>query len=80
MLGAMSTELPGKREMTVLRGLCLGNIEAESHFAFVGRKTFDGLSAKGWIERARDETYEVDGWKMTQAGETAFNAGYDAGI
>lgn len=65
--------------MKVLRGLCLGNVEAESYFAFVGRKTFDALAAKGWIERAYDETYETDGWRITSAGEDAYNAGYDAG-
>ena len=65
--------------MVVLRGLCLGNIEDEAHFARVGRKTFDAMSARGWIERAYDETYGVDGWKITPAGELAFQAGYDTG-
>jgi hypothetical protein len=76
----MTTEsLPNSREMKVLRGLCLGNVEDESHFAFVGRKTFDALAAKGWIARAYDETYDTDGWRITPIGEEAYNAGYNGG-
>lgn len=78
--GIMATgDLPNDREMKVLRGLCLGNVEAESYFPGVGRKTFDALMARGWITRAIDETYDTDGWKITEDGEVAYNAGYDAG-
>jgi hypothetical protein len=76
----MTDCLPSTREMKVLRGLCLGNVEAETYFAFAGRKTFDELFAKGWIERAHDETYDTNGWRITPAGEVAYNAGYDAGL
>lgn len=48
----MTYARPNHGEMKILRGLCLGEIEDEAHFPFVGRKTFDALKAKGWIEQA----------------------------
>jgi hypothetical protein len=66
--------------MRVLRGLWLGDIEEEAHFAGVGRKTFEALVAKGWIEHATDETYGTDGYRITPQGEAAFNVGHDAGL
>ncbi|MBB6304483.1 hypothetical protein, partial [Rhizobium leucaenae] len=39
------------REMKVLKGLCLGTVEDEAYFPFVGKKTFSEMIAKGWIVR-----------------------------
>lgn len=71
--------LPTPREMKVLMGLCLNNIEDEAHFAGVGRKTFDEMLAKGWIERAICATYETDGYRITATGDEAHERGYQAG-
>ena len=32
------------------------------------------------IERAICKTYDTDGYRITEAGQAAFNAGYDAGL
>ena len=63
---------PTNREMKVLRGLCLGNIESADHFAGVGPKTYTDMLAKGWIEQAYDATYDVDGYRLTDIGQAAF--------
>jgi len=76
----MATDRPNIREMKVLRGLCLGDIEEEAHFANVGRQTFDGLLAKGWIEHATDETYGTVGFQITPEGQAAFQLGHEAGL
>lgn len=76
----MASGLPNTKEMKVLRGLCLGDVEDEVHFAGVGRKTFDGLLAKGWIEHATDEIYGTMGFQITPAGEAALELGHDAGL
>lgn len=76
----MASDRPNTREMKVLRGLCLGDIEEEAHFANVGQKTFDGLLAKGWIEHATDETYGTVGFRITAEGQAAFQLGHEAGL
>ncbi len=76
----MASDLPNTKEMKALRGLCLGDVEDEAHFAGVGRKTFDGLLAKGWIEHATDETYGTMGFQITPAGEAALELGHEAGL
>lgn len=76
----MASDLPNTKEMKVLRGLCLGDVEDEAHFAGVGRKTFDGLLAKGWIEHATDETYGTIGFQITPSGEAALELGHEAGL
>ena len=63
---------PNNRELKVLRGLCLGNIEGPEHFAGIGPKTYADMLAKGWIEQAYDNTYGVDGYRLTEAGQTVF--------
>lgn len=67
----MTTERPDHREMKVLRGLCLGNIESPVYFAGVGKKTFEAMIRKGWIEEAYDPTYGVDGYRITEEGQRA---------
>jgi hypothetical protein len=74
------TDIPNAKEMKVLRGLCLGDIEEEAHFANVGRKTFDGLLNKGWIEHATDETYGTVGFRITPSGQAALKLGHEAGL
>lgn len=76
----MASDRPNSREMKVLRGLCLGDFEEEAHFAGVGRKTFDGLLAKGWIELATDETYGTVGFQITPEGQAALQLGHEAGL
>lgn len=76
----MASDLPNTREMKVLRGLCLGDVEEEAHFARVGRKTFKGLLAKGWIEHAKGETYGTIGFQITLSGEAALELGHEAGL
>lgn len=76
----MATDRPSAREMKVLRGLCLGDVEEEARFAGVGRKTFDALVAKNWIEHATDETYGTVGYQITPEGEAAFKSGHEAGL
>lgn len=76
----MASDLLNTKEMKVLRGLCLGDVEDEAHFAGVGRKTFDGLLAKGWIEHATDETYGTMGFQIPPAGEAALELGHEAGL
>ena len=71
---------PTSREMKVLRGLCLGEIEDAAYFPFVGPKTFDTLIAKGWIEPASCSTYGTEGFRITALGQQAFEAGYYAGV
>lgn len=74
------SDRPDSREMKVLRGLCLGEVEEEAHFAGVGRKTLEALIAKGWIEHATDDTYGTVGFRITPQGEAAFNVGHEAGL
>ncbi len=76
----MNSSRSNSKEMKVLDGLCLGDIEGESHFPFVGQKTFDAMVAKGWIEEARCETYWTAGYRITPAGHEVHQAGYDAGM
>ena len=76
----MASDLPNTKEMKVLRGLCLGDVEDEAHFAGVGRKTFNGLLAKGWSEHATDETYGTIGFQITPSGEAALELGHEAGL
>lgn len=76
----MTSIRPNSREMKVLQGLCLGDIEDEAHFPFVGRKTFDAMIGKGWIEPATCETYGTVGYRITSDGEAAHQVGYDAGM
>lgn len=76
----MTSACPNHREIKILRGLCLGEIEDEAHFPFIGRKTFDALIAKGWIERATCETYGTVGYRITVDGQEAHQVGYDAGM
>jgi hypothetical protein len=73
-------DAPNAKEMKVLRGLCLGDVEDEAHFAGVGPKTFEGLLAKGWIEHATDETYGTIGFRITPEGQAAFQLGHEAGL
>lgn len=73
------SELPSPREMKVLTGLCLGDVEDEAHFPFVGRRTFDAMLARGWIERAECMTYGTVGYAITALGQSAHAAGYAAG-
>lgn len=76
----MVSDRPNTREMKVLRGLCLGEVEEEAHFAGVGRKTCDGLLANGWIEHATDETYGTIGFQITPSGQAALQLGHEAGL
>lgn len=76
----MISSRPNSKEMKVLRGLCLGDIEDEAHFPSVGRKTFDAMIAKGWIERATCETYGTVGYQITVEGEAAHSIGHEAGL
>lgn len=76
----MISSRPNSKEMKVLRGLCLGDIEDEAHFPFVGRKTFDGMIGKGWIEQATCETYGTVGYRITAKGEEAHKVGHDANM
>lgn len=76
----MASDRPNNKEMKLLRGLCLGDVEEEAHFAGVGRKTFDGLLAMGWIEHATDETYGTIGYQITPEGQAAFKLGREAGL
>lgn len=68
---------PNFREMKVLHDLCLGNIEPSSYFLGAGPKTLEALLSKGWIVRAHDEIYDVDGYKITAAGSEAFDRASD---
>jgi hypothetical protein len=74
------TDIPNAKEMKVLRGLCLGDVKEEARFVGLGRKTFDGLLAKGWIEHAMDETYGTIGFRITPEGQAAFQLGHEAGL
>lgn len=72
--------LPSRREMKVLEGLCMDNVEDEAHFPGIGAKTFAAMLAKGWIKRDECETYGTIGYRITDVGENAHEAGYTAGI
>ena len=63
-----------KAERAVLDTLSLGTVEARFPRG-VGEATLAGLVAKGWIEPARNDDYEVDGFRVTKAGEAAWEAG-----
>lgn len=76
----MTSDRPNHREMKVLHGLCLGEIEDEAHFPFVGRKTLDAMIRKGWIEQATCETYGTAGYRITAGGQEAHHLGYAAGL
>jgi hypothetical protein len=65
---------PDHREMKVLRGLCLGNVESAAYFAGVGQKTFERMIARGWIQEAYDTTYGVEGYRITELGNSVFDA------
>ena len=71
--------IPNSREMKVLRALCLGGVENFSQWPGAGRGTEAALVAKGWIEAATCATYDTEGYRITDQGQIAHQAGYDAG-
>lgn len=68
---------PSAREMKVLEGLCLGDIETADHFPGVGKETFEAMLIKDWIEPAVDETYGTHGFRITEAGQKIHERWHD---
>jgi len=68
------------RMKKLLERLSEGFVEEESGLpADVGKKTIEEALARGWIERAVCETYDTNGYRITQAGEDALDVEFNRG-
>lgn len=67
---------PSSRELRVLKKLGLGTVEDPANLVGAGPKTLEGMLSKGWIERAYDAYYGVDGFRLTEAGDAVWDENY----
>ena len=67
----MTPTYPNRREYAALRALSLGSVEDPADMPGIGARTLAEMLSKGWIERARDETYGVEGFRITGEGKAA---------
>ncbi len=67
---------PNSRELNVLKRLGLNTVESSANLVGAGTKTLTALLSKGWIERAYDEYYGVDGFRLTKAGDEVWEQNY----
>lgn len=67
---------PNFRELNVLKRLGLNTVESPANLVGAGAKTLAALLSKGWIERAYDEYYGVDGFRLTEAGNAVWEQNY----
>lgn len=60
---------PSSSELTVLKGLVAGNVEASTHSMSIDSAVFSSLVGKSWIQPATDHHGGYDGFRITKEGQ-----------